>query len=210
MPFLNKSSSSPYIESKLRNWKSIEKLKWNKYTANWANRKTDDILNYFKLFSFIYAKRTWVKTTKRHNSIYLFRSDLKCQTAKETRNDQDSNSQVGFLCNNRQRASTGTNNGLKSRLDMKENSKCTTISLPTSTWSHCFRVSWALKPQIQQVYIATIRENFRLSQHRLSQRPVHPSFRLAFLKVDGQKFVDKTQNLTIAKLNYDQTPVFRL
>ena len=23
-------------------------------------------------------------------------------------------------------------------LDMKDNSKCITISLPTSTWSHCF------------------------------------------------------------------------
>ena len=34
--------------------------------------------------------------------------------------------------------STGTNNGLKSRLDMKDNSKCITISLSTSTWSHCF------------------------------------------------------------------------
>ena len=30
------------------------------------------------------------------------------------------------------------NNGLKARLDMKDNSKCITISLPTSTWSHCF------------------------------------------------------------------------
>ena len=35
-------------------------------------------------------------------------------------------------------ASKGTNNGLKSRLDMKDKSKYITISLPTSTWSHCF------------------------------------------------------------------------
>ena len=32
----------------------------------------------------------------------------------------------------------GTNNGLKSRLDMKDKSKYITISLTTSTWSHCF------------------------------------------------------------------------
>ena len=31
----------------------------------------------------------------------------------------------------------GTNNGLKSRLDMKNNRKCITMSL-SSTWSHCF------------------------------------------------------------------------
>ena len=35
-------------------------------------------------------------------------------------------------------ASIGMNNSLKSRLDMKDNSKCITISLSTSTWSHCF------------------------------------------------------------------------
>ena len=35
-------------------------------------------------------------------------------------------------------ASIGTNSGLKLKLDMKDNSKCITISLPTSTWSHCF------------------------------------------------------------------------
>ena len=34
-------------------------------------------------------------------------------------------------------ASIGTKNGLKSRLDMKDNKKYITISLPTSTWSHC-------------------------------------------------------------------------
>ena len=34
--------------------------------------------------------------------------------------------------------SIGKNNSLKSRLDMKDNSKCITISLSTSTWSHCF------------------------------------------------------------------------
>ena len=37
------------------------------------------------------------------------------------------------------------NNGLKSRMDTKDNSKCITISLPTSTWSHCFvgvEASW--------------------------------------------------------------------
>ena len=33
---------------------------------------------------------------------------------------------------------------------------------------------------------------------------------VAFLKVDGQKFVNKNENLTIAKLNYDRTPAFRL
>ena len=32
----------------------------------------------------------------------------------------------------------GTNKGLKSWLDMRDNSKCITISVPTSTWSHCF------------------------------------------------------------------------
>ena len=36
-------------------------------------------------------------------------------------------------------ASIGTNNGLKLRLDMKDNRTCIiTISLSTSTWSHCF------------------------------------------------------------------------
>ena len=29
-------------------------------------------------------------------------------------------------------------NGLKSRLDMKDNKKCITISLSTLTWNHCF------------------------------------------------------------------------
>ena len=33
---------------------------------------------------------------------------------------------------------TLTNNGLKLRLDMKDNRKFITISLPTSTWSQCF------------------------------------------------------------------------
>ena len=32
----------------------------------------------------------------------------------------------------------------------------------------------------------------------------------AFFKVNGKKGVDKTENLTIAKLNYDRNPVFRL
>ena len=32
----------------------------------------------------------------------------------------------------------GRNNGLKSRLDMKNNKRCTTISLPTSLCKHCF------------------------------------------------------------------------
>ena len=35
-------------------------------------------------------------------------------------------------------ASISTKNGLKLRLDMKDNGKCITISLPTSTWSHRF------------------------------------------------------------------------
>ena len=35
-------------------------------------------------------------------------------------------------------ASIGMNSGLKSRLDMKENGKCITFSLSTSTWQHCF------------------------------------------------------------------------
>ena len=43
-----------------------------------------------------------------------------------------------------------------------------------------------------------------------SQKPVHVLLGLLFLKVDRWTFVDKTQNLTIAKLNYKRTPVFRL
>ena len=35
-------------------------------------------------------------------------------------------------------ASIDTNNGLKSRLDMKDNRKCITISLSTSIGNHCF------------------------------------------------------------------------
>ena len=43
----------------------------------------------------------------------------------------------------------GTNNGLKSRLDMKNNRKCITMSL-SSTWSHCFVVG--IEANFESVY----------------------------------------------------------
>ena len=54
----------------------------------------------------------------------------------------------------------GTNNGLKSRLDMKDNRKCIIISLPTSTWDVAIEAN---SGSVCYLYISFI-SNFKIRE----------------------------------------------